>query len=77
MTPDPIRASELATLLASHPDPFDWMRTHRVTQPGDPNRRQTVLPGLLRRWAQRRHLMVDPDPVLAPARRVVPRRPLV
>ena len=58
---------ELATLLAK-PDPPDLRgRGFRVTQEGDPKRRQTVLLPLLVRWAQGRCLAVDPEPQLARA----------
>ncbi len=58
---------ELASLLAM-PDPPDLRgRGYRVTQAGDPRRRQTVLLPLLVRWAQGRCLSVDPEPQLAPA----------
>lgn len=48
----------LENLLAV-PDPFDCWRKHHVTQEGAHDRRQTVLPELLCRWAQRRHLEAD------------------
>ena len=62
---------ELARLLSA-PDPPDLPRRRaRLTQAGDPRRRETVLLPLLVRWAQWRCLAADPDPVL-PAHRIVP-----
>jgi hypothetical protein len=59
--------TELDALLHA-PDPPDLpTRGFRLTQPGDPGRRQTVLLPLLVRWAQIRCLDVDPEPEIGPA----------
>ena len=52
----------LVALLAT-PDPPDLpARRHRLTQPGDPTRRWTRLPGLLMAWAVTRQTLNDPAP---------------
>jgi hypothetical protein len=53
---------ELSSLL-SMPDPpeLEGRRGHRLTQPGDPRRREKILLPLLVRWAQWRCLDVDPS----------------
>ena len=67
---DPARVQAFEQLLATR-DAFDGWRRHRVTQPGDPDRRRTVLLPLLTRWAQQRCLAVDPVPDVGRAK-VVP-----
>ena len=57
---------ELARLLSA-PDPPELPRRRaRLTQAGDPRRRETVLLPLLVRWAQWRCLAADPEPVVPP-----------
>lgn len=53
---------QLSNLL-SMPDPpeLEGRRGYRVTQPGDPRRREKILLPLLVRWAQWRCLDVDPS----------------
>lgn len=67
LAPDPERAAALDEFIRTHPDPFDWMRTHRLTQPGDPDRRVTRLPVLHHRWREHRHLAVDGEEIPGPA----------
>jgi hypothetical protein len=46
--------------LLAQPDPRDLpRRSHVYRCAGDPDRRSTRLPGILRGWLQRRHLSVD------------------
>ena len=56
--PSPDLVTELDAFLRTQRDPFDVNRRHRITQPGDPNRRQR-LPGMWMRWAQMRHIELD------------------
>lgn len=59
----------LHDLLAS-PDPSDLIgRGHRITQPGDPQRRSTVLLPLLTRWAVTRQVLNDAPPFIGKARK--------
>jgi len=61
MKPNPDVIALHALLL--RPDPPDLVgRGHHVTQPGKPNRRQTVFLPLLTRWAQWHFFKVDPEP---------------
>jgi hypothetical protein len=65
---DPERVEAFERLLA-RPDAPDLPRrayVHRCD--GDPNRRGTRLPGILMAWLQRRHLAIDVQEPLAPAR---------
>ena len=61
----------IARLLAK-PDPADLpRRAHVCRYEGDPNRRQTRLPGIVTAWLQRRHLALDvEEPVAAKTRTV-------
>ena len=66
---DPARFDAFVQLLAQ-PDPVDLPhRGHIWRCEGDPDRRATRLPGILSGWLQRRHLQVDVEEPLAPARR--------
>jgi len=72
---DPVRFDAFVRLLAE-PDPTDLPhRGHVLRYAGDPNRRETRLPGILEAWLQRRHMAVDIEAPLAPAIR--DRRPTV
>ena len=60
-------ASLCALLAAPDPDVPSPARPgahrgSRVTQPGDKNRRQTVMVRLLTAWLQTRYLALDPEP---------------
>jgi hypothetical protein len=71
---DPVRFDAFAQLLA-RPDPTDLpRRAHVYVCQGDPNRRETRLPGILMGWLQRRHLEVDVEEPLAAAQRTLKRR---
>ena len=62
---DPVCFDAFAQLLA-RPDPTDLpRRAHVYVCEGDPNRRETRLPGILMGWLQRRHLDVDVEEPLA------------
>lgn len=64
---DPAIFNAFARLMA-RPDPTDLpRRAHVYRCEGDPNRRQTRLPGILMGWLQRRHLEIDLDEPLASA----------
>ncbi len=64
---DPARVVALERLLA-RPDPTDLpRRAHVYRCMGDPDRRETRLPGIVTRWLQRRHLDVDRDEPAAAA----------
>jgi hypothetical protein len=66
---DPVRFDAFAQLLA-RPDPTDLPRRAYVTVcEGDPNRRETRLPGILMGWLQRRHIEVDVEEPLAAAKK--------
>src|SRR4030095_3786939 len=61
--------------LLARPDPPDLpRRAHALRCAGDPNRRTTRLPTILMGWLQRRHLAVDAEEPLMPARRMWPQR---
>lgn len=65
--------------LLAQPSPATLRYGHKVTQPGEANRRKTRLLPLLVAWAQWRCLERDPHPYLAPAKlasrlRIVQRR---
>ena len=64
---DPVCFDAFARLLA-RPDPTDLPRRgHIYVYDGDPDRRETRLPGILMGWLQRRHLEVDvEEPLAAP-----------
>jgi hypothetical protein len=66
---DPESFDAFARLLAL-PDPKDLpRRAHVFVCEGDPDRRETRLPGILMGWLQRRHLEVDvEEPLAAPQR---------
>lgn len=68
---NPVRYSALVALLAQPDEPGLARRGHRIGPKcdGAEDRRKTVLLPLLIRWAQRRCLSVDPEPVLNPAER--------
>ena len=67
-TLDPVCIDAFTRLLA-RPDPMDLpRRCHVYRYEGDPERRTTRLPGILMGWLQRRHLAVDFEEPLAPAR---------
>jgi hypothetical protein len=68
---DPARVEALERLLA-RPDPADLpRRAHVYRCMGDPDRRETRLPGIVTGWLQRRHLNADPyEPVAAATRSV-------
>ena len=56
--------------LLAQPDPPDMpRRAHTYSCDGEPERRATRLPAILMAWLQRRHLDVDIEEPLAPARR--------
>lgn len=56
---DPVSYDAYERLLAQ-PDPPDLPhRGHAHRYDGDPNRRSTLLPGIVNQWLQRRHLTVD------------------
>ena len=56
--------------LLAQPDPPEMpRRTHIHSCDGEPERRATRLPALLMAWLQRRHLAVDIEEPLSPARR--------
>lgn len=68
---NPVRLDAFVQLLAQ-PDPADLPhRGHIWRCEGDPDRRTTRLPGILSGWLQRRHLQVDVEEPLAPARRTL------
>ena len=62
------RYAAVCAILAI-PDEPQMVRGHRLTRLGDPQRRRTVFLPLLVRWAQRRYLAGDPEPVLGQAKR--------
>ena len=65
---DPVYLEAFERLLAQ-PDPPDMTRrAHERPYGGDPDRRATRLPVILMGWLQRRHLAVDREERLAPAR---------
>ena len=75
---DPARVEALERLLA-RPDPADLpRRAHVYRCLGDPDRRETRLPGIVTSWLQRRHLDLDRDEPVAAAVRMLKRsgRPL-
>ena len=56
--------------LLAQPDPPEMpRRTHIYSYDGESDRRATRLPALLMVWLQRRHLAVEIEEPLAPARR--------
>lgn len=70
---DPACVQALERLLA-RPDPTDLpRRAHSLRCKGDPDRRETRLPGIVMGWLQRRHLDVDRYEPLAAATRTVKR----
>jgi hypothetical protein len=61
--------------LLARPDPADLpRRAHVYVCEGDPDRRETRLPGILMGWLQRRHLEVDVEEPLVAAKRTKQRR---
>ena len=65
---DPACLGAFERLLAE-PDPPEMpRRTHVYQCAGDPHRRETRLPVILMGWLQRRHLDVDVEEPLGPAR---------
>ena len=71
---DPVCFNAFAQLLA-RPDPKDLPRRAHVHRwDGDPNRRETRLPGILMGWLQRRYLEIDVEEPLASATRMAKRR---
>jgi hypothetical protein len=71
---DPVCFDAFAQLLAQ-PDPKDLpRRAHVLVCEGDPNRRETRLPGILMGWLQRRHMDVDVEEPLEAAKRTAQRR---
>jgi hypothetical protein len=68
-------SSDAIALLMAQPDPVDLPRRAHVCRfEGDPNRRETRLPGIVTAWLQRRHLDLDADEPLKPAKRMVKSR---
>ena len=66
---DPVCFEAFAQLLA-RPDPTDLpRRAHVYVCEGEPNRRETRLPGISMGWLQRRHLEVDVEEPLGPPQR--------
>ena len=66
---DPVRFDAFTQLLA-RTDPKGLPRRAHVSRwQGDPDRRGTRLPGILMAWMQRRHLEIDVEELVAPARR--------
>jgi hypothetical protein len=56
--------------LLAQPDPPEMpRRTHIYSYDGESDRRATRLPALLMVWLQRRHLALEIEEPLAPARR--------
>jgi hypothetical protein len=71
---DPVYFEAFAQMLA-RPDPPDLpRRAHVYVCEGDPDRRETRLPGILMGWLQRRHLEVDVEEPLVAAQRTKQRR---
>jgi len=71
---DPVSLDAFSRLLA-RPDPRDLpRRTHICRFDGEPDRRETRLPGILMAWLQRRHLEVDVEEPMPSATRMVKRR---
>jgi hypothetical protein len=71
---DPVCFDAFAQLLAQ-PDPADLpRRAHVLVCEGDPNRRETRLPGILMGWLQRRHMDVDVEEPLEAAKRTAAQR---
>lgn len=67
---DPYRLHIYSELLARPDRPDLPRRAHRLTQPGEDNRRQGVFPKLVMAWATRHWLEVDgEDACWKPARR--------
>jgi hypothetical protein len=63
------------TRLMAQSDPVDLpRRAHVCRYEGDPNRRETRLPGIVTAWLQWRHLDVDVEEPLEPAKRAVKSR---
>ena len=63
---------EAIARLMEQPDPADLpRRAHVCRYLGDPDRRQTRLPGIVTAWLQRRHLDRDVDEPIKPAMRAV------
>ena len=68
---DSASSGAIARLMAQ-PDPADLpRRAHVCRYEGDPNRRETRLPGIVTAWLQRRHRDVDVEEPLKPAKRAV------
>jgi len=68
---DSASSDAIARLLAQ-PDPADLpRRAHVCRYAGDPDRRETRLPGIVKAWLQRRHLELDVEEPLQPAKRTV------
>jgi hypothetical protein len=68
---DSASSGAIARLMAQ-PDPADLpRRAHVCRYEGDPNRRETRLPGIVTAWLQRRHLDLDVEEPLKPAKRAV------
>jgi hypothetical protein len=68
---DPVCFDAYARLLA-RPDPLDLPRRAHVSRcEGDPDRRVTRLPVILMGWLQRRHLAIDIEAPVAPAKRTL------
>ena len=65
-------SSDAIARLMARPDPADLpRRAHVCRYEGDPNRRETRLPGIVTAWLQRRHLDLDVEEPLQPAKRTV------
>jgi hypothetical protein len=68
-------SSDAIARLMAQPDPADLPRRAHVCRfEGDPNRRETRLPGIVTAWLQRRHLDLDVEEPLKPAKRTGKRR---
>jgi hypothetical protein len=61
--------------LMAQSDPADLpRRAHDCRYEGDPNRRETRLPGIVTAWRQRRYLDLNVEEPLKPAKSAVLRR---
>ena len=68
-------SSDAIARLMAQPDPADLpRRAHVCRYEGDPNRRETRLPGIVTAWLQRRHLDLDVEEPLKPAKRTLKNR---
>jgi hypothetical protein len=71
---DSVSFDAIARLMAQ-PDPADLpRRAHVCRYEGDPDRRETRLPGIVTAWLQRRHLDRDVEEPLEPAMRAAKSR---